>query len=144
MGKWLAGFVVAGLIPWAAAWPQSAPLTSEEMRAELFGIHMYGIETAANFRWDECIDPSGRTVFRVEVPEGMAPYSENGQLRIEEGGVACFSYPPEGDPEPACFRALRRGEGYAFISTRGDPGVFLTTRIERGKESCPNPGDMIG
>jgi len=144
MGKWLAGFVVAGLIPWAAAWSQSAPLTSEEMRAELFGIHMYGIETAANFRWDECIDPSGRTVFRVEVPEGMAPYSENGQLRIQEGGVACFSYPPEGDPEPACFRALRRGEGYAFFSTRGDPGVFLTTRIERGKESCHNPGDMIG
>lgn len=128
-----------------AAGAQSGPLTSEEMKSELFGIHMWGVETSSQMRWDECIDPTGRTVYRVELPGEPAPYSENGKLRIEDGGLACFSYPPDSDPEPACFRAMRRGEdGYAFFATDGTPGVFLTTRIERGKSSCPNPGDFIG
>lgn len=127
----------------AGAPAPNAPLDAAALRAELFGTHLYGIETGSGAKWDECIEPSGRTVFRVILPFGQAPYSEPGQLVVTEDAQACFSYPPQGDPEPACFRALRRGEGYIFISVEGE-GTFLTTRIERGKATCPAPGELIG
>ena len=125
---------------------QSAPpLSAEEMRQELFGVHMFGVETSTQMRWDECIEPNGRTVYRFAFPGEEVPYSQNGQLRVTDDGLACFSYPSEGEePDWSCFRALRRGEGYAFFDAKGGPGVFLTTRIDRGKETCPNPGDFIG
>ena len=122
----------------------NTPLSAADLQAELFGVHLFGIETDTGLRWDECIEADGRTVYRVQPPFGQAPYSEDGLLEVTPDGMACFSYPPGADPAPSCFRAMRRGEGYIFLEAGGGPGVFITTRVERGKGGCPKPGDLIG
>ena len=126
----------------------NAPLTGGEIQAKLFGVHLYGVQTPGGWRWDECIDPTGLTVFRVYPPDGQeaVPYSEEGRLEAvgTRLGLACFSYPPDGDPEPACFTATRRGDGYLFRPHGVEGGLFITTQVKRGVKSCPKPGDFIG
>lgn len=136
-----------GAVSGVSAADSKAPnqvLGADALKSELFGVHLFGVETESGIKWDECIDPQGRTVYRVRPPFGVEPYSENGQLIVTDNGQACFEYPPGNDPEPACFRAMRRGDGYIFFGANGEPGTFMTTRIERGKTSCPNPGDLVG
>ncbi len=147
----LAG-VVAGMAAAAVAAAQSrapnAPITAGEMQDELFGVHLYGVQTPEGWRWDECIDPAGLTVFRVYPPDGenAVPYSEEGRLETvgDRVGLACFSYPPDDDPQPACFSAVRRGDGYMFRPHGVEGGLFITTKVKRGVKSCPKPGDFIG
>lgn len=121
----------------------NAPMKAQELRAEMLGVHLYGVESSSGIKWDECIAPDGATVYTVRPPFGHAPIVDQGRLQVTDDGQMCFSYPPQGDPEPACFRALRRTEGYVFVGVDGT-GTFLATRVERGVTSCPLGSDLVG
>lgn len=117
-------------------------LSPEELRAEIFGVHLYGYEENAGFLWDECIEPNGGTVYRTGSENDASRYSELGQLEIRSSGQACFSYPPRTDPLPTCFDVMRTEDGYAFILDGGRAN-FITTRIERHVQVCPDPLSLV-
>lgn len=112
----LAAVSVAGI---AAA--QTARLTAEEARRELFGVELAGVNEAEGDKWRECIEPGGRTVYERggDVVEG--------RLEIRPDGQACFNYPPE--TGWSCFDVVREGPNYRFDS-------FLTRTVRRGVSRC--------
>ncbi len=117
-------------------------LHSDELRQEIFGIHLFGHEMRSGMLFDECIEPSGETVYRTRQDETAQPYSEPGQLEITELAQACFSYPPKGDPGPACFRVFRYGDGFLFESI-GSIDRFVASSVLRGIERFPEPGAFL-
>ena len=100
---------------------QSARLTAEEARRELFGVELIGVNETAGDEWRECIEPSGRTVFR------RGDESLEGRLDIRPNGQACFNYGPLGGQ--ACFEVVREGANYRF-------GDFVTRSVRRGVREC--------
>jgi hypothetical protein len=140
-GMALAAALMSGVA--TAQGAPNAPLGAKDLRAEMFGVHLYGVESDSGIKWDECIAPDGATVYTVRPPFGHPPIVDEGRLAITDAGQMCFSYPPVGDPEPACFRVVRRPDGYVFVGVDGS-GTFLTTKVERGVTSCPMPSDLVG
>ncbi len=120
-----------------------ALLSAQEVRDELFGVHMFGVTDTLGFDWDECIEPSGLTVYRTIDADDPQPYSQQGLLQVNDLGMACFSYPPNGDPAPSCFQVYRSGDGYIFANGFGD-GRYITTKVLRNVTSCPEPGALLG
>lgn len=116
----LAVVSVAGI---AAA--QTARLTAEQARRELFGVELAGVNEIYGDAWRECIEPGGRTVYERgdEVVEG--------RLEIRPDGQACFNYPP--DVGWSCFNVAREGQNYRFDS-------FLTRTVRRGVTRCEAVG----
>jgi hypothetical protein len=114
-------FVSAG-----AAAAQTARLTADEARAELFGVELAGVNETFGDEWSECIEPGGRTLYRRggEVQEG--------RLEITSDGEACFTY--RGDPYSSCFAVLREGANYRF-------DAFVTRVVRRGVTSCGSAAD---
>lgn len=127
----------------AATGEPIAIMTAQEVRDELFGVHMFGVTDTLGFDWDECIEPSGLTVYRTVNTDDPQPYSQQGLLEVDTLGQACFSYPPNGDPAPSCFQVYRNGDGYIFASGFGS-GRYITTRVLRDVTSCPEPGALLG
>lgn len=107
---------VAGI---AAA--QTARLTAAEVRCELFGVELAGVNETYGDEWRECIEPSGRTVY-TRGDERLA-----GRLEIRPDGQACFIYPPE--TGWSCFSVVREGENYRF-------DAFVTRTVRRGVREC--------
>lgn len=104
-------------------------VSATEAQQELFGVRLSG-ETAANgAQWSECIEPDGRTVYRIEGVEMI------GKLSITETGQACFSYAQSQYARKSCFRVSRGEDGYIFWG--GIEGVFHATSIERDVRECP-------
>jgi hypothetical protein len=105
---------------------QTARLTADEARRELFGVELAGVNESAGDDWRECIEPSGRTVYERggEVREG--------RLEIRPDGLACFNYPP--DAHWSCFNVVREGDGYRFDS-------FVTRTVRRGVHECGSAND---
>ena len=120
-----------------------ALLSAQEVRDELFGVHMFGVTDTLGFDWDECIEPSGLTVYRTIDADDPQPYSQQGLLQVNDLGMACFSYPPNGDPSPSCFQVYRNGDGYIFANGFGD-GRYITTKVLRNITICPEPGALLG
>ena len=138
--------VIAQLICVCSLTPVSAEpmtlLTTPDLTKELFGIHMFGHEQSSGMIFDECIEPSGQTVYRTQMDEAAQRYSEHGQLEITQVAQACFSYPPGSDPDPSCFRVFRYNDGYVFDSV--DTGQrFIAERIVRNVFECPEPGEFL-
>lgn len=117
-------------------------LTSDEMRQQLFGVHLYGRELGTGVEVDECIEPGGLTVYRVHDPGEEVPYSEQGRLRILETTQACFAYPPDSRDNVHCFRVYRYGAGYLFDAI-GTDARFEIDRVVRGVRDCPEPGAFL-
>ena len=105
---------------------QTARLSAEEARAELFGVELAGTNDSVGDEWSECIEPGGRTVYRRggEVQEG--------RLEIRPDGQACFNYPP--DAYWSCFAVTREGENYRF-------GSFITRTVRRDVHECGGVND---
>jgi len=120
----------------------SKSMTSQEMRDELYGTHQYGHEAVSGFLVDECIEPKGRTVYRVREDERDAPYSEPGFLVITEDAQACFSYPEGTSPGPHCFQVFRNGKGYIFQAV-GGTARFVISNVKRGIKQCPPSGVFL-
>jgi hypothetical protein len=116
----LAAVSVAGI---AAA--QTARLSAEQARAELFGVELAGVNESVGDEWRECIEPSGRTVYE------RGGERREGRLEIRPDGQACFNYPPE--TQWSCFNVDREGENYRFDD-------FVTRAIRRGVRECPAVG----
>ncbi|WP_049643960.1 hypothetical protein [Candidatus Rhodobacter oscarellae] len=125
------------------------PASSQEMQllrgaelSELFGTHQFGYEANSGLRVDECIEPSGQTVYRT-YPEGeIYPYSNPGQMAISDLDQACFTYPTIPAPGPYCYWVFRNGDGYVFQQT--DFGArFVIDRVQRGVRDCPEPGELL-
>lgn len=117
-------FVSAG-----AATAQTARLTADEARIELYGVELAGVNETYGDEWSECIEPGGRTIYLRggEVQEG--------RLVISEDGEACFTY--RGDPYTSCFAVGREGENYRFND-------FITRVVRRGVASCEGvPGAYV-
>ncbi len=120
--------VLCAVVSASVAFAQAVQLTSEEARAELFGVELAGVNESAGDSWRECIEPTGRTLYRRggEVREG--------RLEIRPDGQACFNYPP--DAHWACFAVLREGENYRFDD-------FVTRTVRRGVSACGAGADLL-
>lgn len=114
---------------------QSARLSAAEARAELFGVQLMGIVEGEGEPWSECIDPAGRTLYRIGGGEDV------GRLTISPEGHACFSYVSSGYGERACWVVRRAGRNYRFESAQGADLVFLTQTVTRGVRRCEG-GDV--
>jgi hypothetical protein len=100
---------------------QTALLTAEQARAELFGVELAGVNESFGDAWRECIEPSGRTVYE------RGGERREGRLEIRPDGQACFNYPP--DAYWSCFGVAREGENYRF-------DAFVTRTVRRGVARC--------
>lgn len=112
-----------------AAAAQTARLTADEARVELYGVELSGVNETFGDDWSECIEPGGRTVYRRggEVQEG--------RLVIAEDGQACFTY--KGNDYTSCFVVQREGENYRFND-------FITRVVRRGVSHCAgDPGAYV-
>jgi hypothetical protein len=113
----------------SAAAAQTARLTADEARIELYGVELAGVNETEGDEWSECIEPEGRTVYRRggEVKEG--------RLEIASDGQACFTY--RGDTYTSCFVVEREGENYRFDD-------FITRVVRRGVSHCAgDPGAYV-
>lgn len=128
MRRGLSLIVLAVVSAAGIAAAQTARLTAEEARAELFGVELAGVNESAGDEWTECIEPGGRTVYRRggEVQEG--------RLEIRPDGQACFNYPP--DTYESCFAVTREGENYRF-------DAFITRTVRRGVRECGAVNDAF-
>jgi hypothetical protein len=107
----------------AAATAQSPILSAAEARAELFGVRLSGVHEGMGAPWEECIEPSGRTVYR------FAGATLEGRLSIETDGAACFAYADDGFTHRSCYAVRREGSNYRFDR-------FVTRQVERGVRRC--------
>lgn len=113
----------------------SPAMKAQELKSALFGIRMEGIADGTTFRWRECIDPKGQTLY--ETIEGEM----RGQLTITSKGVACFAYEDDDYRSPSCFVMRRTASGFHF---EGDYGAnFTTTKVEGGVRTCEKQ-DLVG
>ena len=117
-------------------------LTTEDLEKELFGTHLFGHLMGSDIPFDECIEPDGETVYRFAPDSTVIGYSSPGMMVVTPLAQACFSYPPDDDPNPSCFRVFRYQDGYVFDSV-GASSRFIVTRIVRGVDICPEPGSFI-
>ena len=106
-----------------AATAQTVRLSAAEARAELFGVRLSGVVEGIKAPWEECIEPSGRTVYR------FMHRTVEGRLRIEDDGRACFAYADDGFTDQSCFAVVREGANYRFDE-------FVTRVVERGVSRC--------
>lgn len=127
----LAAILMAAGLSAGVAGAQSARLSAEQARAELLGVRLVGVQETTGAPWEECIEPSGRTVYR------FAGVVMEGRLEIEADGAACFAYADTGFRRRSCFAVLREGANYRF-------DVFVTVRVERGVTSCPGGELFVG
>ena len=115
---------------------QLAPaMKAQELKTALFGIRMEGVADGTDFRWRECIDPKGRTLYQT--PAG----DTYGRLTITPKGEACFAYEDDNYASSSCFVMRRTAKGFHF---EGDYGAnFTTTKVEGGVRTCEKQ-DLIG
>jgi hypothetical protein len=111
------------------------PLSPDQVKAGLFGIDMEGYSPTYKFRWRECIDPNGRTLY--ETPNGV----QKGILTVTGEGFACFSYEDTGYTEKSCYAVSRNGKGFLFDGAFGE--VYVTTRVVSGVTECKPPDELI-
>lgn len=125
MRRGLSLIVLAVVSAAGIAAAQTARLTADEARRELFGVELAGVNETYGDEWRECIEPGGRTVYERgdEIREG--------RLEIRPDGQACFNYPP--DTYWSCFYAHREGGNYRFDS-------FVTRTVRRGVTRCEAVG----
>lgn len=122
--------IIAAAAAGAAA-AQSLVLNAAEARAELFGVRLSGVhEGLDDAPWEECIEPSGRTVYRF-VGETL-----EGRLNIEPDGAACFAYADDGYRQRSCYAVRREGSNYRFDQ-------FVTRHIERGVRRCEGGAGLV-
>ena len=121
--------IIAAAAAGAAA-AQSLVLTAAEARAELFGVRLSGVHEGFDAPWEECIEPSGRTVYRF-LGETL-----EGRLNIEPDGAACFAYAYDGYSQRSCFSVRREGSNYRFDQ-------FVTRHIERGVRRCEGGAGLV-
>jgi hypothetical protein len=86
------------------------------------------MEGDPKYRWRECIDPKGLTLYQHDGIE------ERGLLEIDASGQACFSYPPGNKDRLSCFSAAKTPRGYDF---RGFGVKFHATSARR-VQTCDN------
>lgn len=102
-------------------------LTAAEAKKELFGVDLFGtVEGRPDYRWRECIDAKGFTLYQHDGVE------ERGQLTINERGEACFSYPPGNKNRTNCFSARKTAKGYDFQGF----GLLFHATMARRVETC--------
>jgi hypothetical protein len=116
--------------------PRDSGLNATELKSSLLGIHLYGITTDVGMKWDECIEPSGKTLYTT--PGGEM----QGRLTISPKGLACFAYEDTDFKEPQCFVVRRTTRGFSLISEFGGE-AFVTTKVVRGIRTCEKQ-DLIG
>ena len=103
--------------------------TAQEMKQELFGVHLFGTVGIGEL-WNECIEPDGDTLYTISGRQ------ERGKAWVPDDGVICFNY---GGPDH-CFNAYRSSDGFVF---RGSGSTWQTTKIRENVDVCLL-SDMIG
>lgn len=136
---------VALSVPVAMAQKSAAPvpppvpaagMKEAELKASLFGVHLYGTTTDFGMKWDECIEPGGNTLY-------VTPGGElQGRLTISPKGLACFAYEDTNFKAPQCFVVRRKKDGFSLVSEYGGE-AFVTTKVVRGIRTCEKQ-DLIG
>ena len=110
-------------------------MKAAELKTALFGIRMEGVADGTQFRWNECIDPKGQTLYQT------ADGEMRGRLTITPKGKACFAYEDDNFASNSCFVMRRTAKGFHF---EGEYGAnFTTTKVEGGVRTCEKQ-DLIG
>lgn len=130
------GIALAQTAPTKPSPTKPAPaMKAQELKTALFGIRMEGVADGTSFRWRECIDPKGQTLY--ETPDGEM----RGKLTITARDEACFAYEDDGFRSQSCFVMRRTPKGFHF---EGDYGAnFTTTKVEGGVRTCEKQ-DLVG
>jgi hypothetical protein len=144
MRRWTAilkaGAIATALAAGASPVAALERMNATEMRAELFGTHQFGREANSGLLVDECIEPSGHTVYCTRPDDQRdAPYSQPGRMVVTDEALACFTYPSSQSPGPHCFAVFRNGPGYVFQSVDGN-ARFEIDKVFRNIADCPKPG----
>lgn len=110
-------------------------LTSDDIKEEIFGVHLEGVAGISDLPWTECIEPDGDTIYSYQGK------TLTGKMRInEEYDLVCFDYEGRGQSPLNCFSVMRDGKGgYIFSGGAGNGGQFKTTAVHRNINSCPAP-----
>lgn len=132
----LAALSAATLARAQPAPPPAPVMTAAELKASLFGVHMYGVAEGYGMKWDECIEPGGNTLYTT--PEGQM----RGRLTISPAGRACFAYEDDNFAVAECFVARRRKDGFVLVGEYGG-SAFITTKVVHGIRTCEKQ-DLIG
>ena len=143
MQKLFAAATLAAISASALALAQTAPppirmtgMSAAEVKAALFGIHLYGTTADFGMTWDECIEPGGNTLYTT--PGGTM----QGRLTISSRGLACFAYEDDGFKTPECF-VVRRNKDSLVLTGEFGGEAFVTTKVVRGIRTCEKQ-DLIG
>jgi hypothetical protein len=118
------------LCVWAAAGAAAlaqagAAMKASELKRELFGFEMAGVHQSSGEPFTECIDPSGKTLFRFNGE------TDEGRLRVTPESEACFAYASSQFQYEACWYVKRAAGGqYRFEST-ATSDVYVTKRTRR-------------
>ncbi|MET0181322.1 MAG: hypothetical protein ABW199_00395 [Caulobacterales bacterium] len=127
--KRISGLVLIAAGGAGAAWAQTAFLSHSEARRAMFGIEMAGVHEGDGAEWRECISPQGVTSY---VFDGV---TDEGRMRIDDDGRACFRYRSSNFEREGCFTIQREGRGFRFNSGDGKPD-FVARSVRRGVRSC--------
>ena len=107
---------------------QGPALTAEEVRRELGGVYLEGENSVTYYKWAECIQKDGATVYKIEGVE------LRGRLTVGDDGRACFAYENDDFQDKSCFRVTRSDAGYIFWGGGGE--VFFANSVKRNVRSC--------
>lgn len=123
--------LAAGGVAYGQSWRDNV-LSSDEIRAELFGISLSGKTGYARLPWQECIQTDGLTDY------SFGGLRTHGQASVSESDQLCFKYAIENFEKSYCFKVSRRAENYVFwggSNTSGN-GIFISTKVERHIDKC--------
>jgi hypothetical protein len=127
----------------AAAWaqapflapPQGPAAGAAEVRAALYGFDLAGEVAGTGELWTECIDPLGRTWWRI------GDYADEGRLELRDDGQACFRYRRTGFAREACW-AMREEEGRIRFDLVNGASLPLLVTSRRPVRACSPDGPM--
>ncbi|MBL8550492.1 MAG: hypothetical protein JNJ73_10945 [Hyphomonadaceae bacterium] len=120
--------------------PAEGPgLGAAEVRAAILGYHLSGEVVGGEGAWSECIDPEGRTWWRME------DFVSQGRVEVKSDGQACFRYSHTQFRREVCWTMRREGSGEGerlrFDLVNGD-SLPLVVTARRKVASCPGDGPM--
>lgn len=115
--------------------PSGAAMSAAEVRAALLGYELTGEVVGAEGVWTECIDPHGRTWWRMD------DFAVEGRVQVKTDGHACFRYADSRFRREICWEMRRLGQRFRFDLVGGE-SLPLVVTARRQVSVCRGDGPM--